>query len=71
MEHLHVLELELRLSNERLRLAKAKTISEINYRTVLVDQMNRELEHEKEFIGLEQLNNSLTDDELLMELIKP
>lgn len=69
MEHLHVL--ELRLSNERLRLAKAKTISEINYRTVLVDQMNRELEHEKEFIGLEQLNNTLSDDELLMELIKP
>lgn len=69
MEHLHVL--ELRLSNERLRLAKATTISEINYRTVLVDQMNRELEHEKEFIGLEQLNNSLTDDDLLAELIKP
>jgi hypothetical protein len=68
MEHLHVL--ELRLSNERLRLAKAKTISEINYRTVLVDQMNRELSHEKEFIGLEQLNNTLSDDELLMELIK-
>ena len=51
MEHLHVL--ELRLSNERLRLAKAKTISEINYRTVLVDQMNKELSHEKEFIGLD------------------
>ena len=68
MEHLHIL--ELRLSNERLRLAKAKTLSEINYRTVLIDQMNRELEHEKEFIGLEQLNN-LTDDELLAELIKP
>ena len=69
MEHLHVL--ELRLSNERLRLAKATTISEINYRTVLVDQMNRELEHEKEFIGLEQLNNSLSDDDLLAELITP
>ncbi len=69
MEHLHVL--ELRLSNERLRLAKAKTISEINYRTVLVDQMTKELSHEKEFIGLEQLNNTLSDDDLLAELIKP
>ena len=69
MEHLHVL--ELRLSNERLRLAKAETISEINYRTVLVDQMNRELSHEKEFIGLEKINNSLSDDDLLAELIKP
>jgi hypothetical protein len=69
MEHLHVL--ELRLSNERLRLAKATTISEINYRTVLVDQMIKELSHEKEFIGFEQLNNTLSDDDLLAELIKP
>lgn len=55
--------LELRLSHERARLAKAKGESEAALRRVWIAQI------EKELAGEPTLISDMTDDELLAELL--
>lgn len=59
----HLDALNLRLSNERIRLANAKTQQERELRTVWISQIEKEIGHENQFSGVE-----LSDDELLWEL---
>ncbi len=69
MDHLSAL--ELRLSHERSRLAKAKTAAETAMRSVWVAQIEKEIAAELEFLGQVETalaNENLTDDELLAEL---
>lgn len=62
MDHLSVL--QLRLSNERMRLAQATNQGEIDLRTVWIKQMEKEIAGELEF----EFDNNMTDEELLKEL---
>lgn len=62
MNHLDAL--ELRLSNERVRLAAAKRSSEIELRTVWVAQIEKEIAAEK----ARSTEVEMSDDELLAEL---
>ena len=66
----HLDALSLRLSHERSRLNAAKTDAERQLRTVWVDQLEREIAGERQFLGLphETLMDDLSDDELLAEL---
>lgn len=65
--HLHYL--ELRLSNERSRLADAKSDGERELRQVWVSQLEREIAKEIEFLGGKvQDLTEIDDDELLAEL---
>ena len=50
LSHLHAL--EYRLSNERVRLAEAKTKKEIEMRKVWVAGIEKEIENEKKFLGI-------------------
>lgn len=63
----HLSALQLRLSNERGYLAKAKTEGERQLRAVWIAQIEKEIASElsAELEG----NPSLTDDELLAELL--
>lgn len=65
--HLHIL--ELRLSNERARLEGAKSKNEVIMRGVYVDQMLKEIDSERKFLGLppETLYQG-NEDDLLAEL---
>jgi hypothetical protein len=63
MDHLGAL--ELRLSNERMRLAQAKTAKERELRKVWIAQIEKEIAKEREFIHID-----MSDDELLVELSK-
>lgn len=66
-EHLDAL--RLRLSNERLRLAAAKTDAEIQFRAVWLAQIEKEIEAEVIFLKIERTSlPDLTDEELLSEL---
>lgn len=69
IEHLNAL--ELRLHNETTRLKSAKTAKERSHRTVWVAQAQKELDREKERLGLtgnsEEID--LSDEELLAELL--
>jgi hypothetical protein len=63
MNHIGIL--ELRLSNERLRLSRATSQNERAIRQVYVDQMTREADAERQFLQMD-----MTDDELMKELTK-
>lgn len=64
MDHLSVL--QLRLSNERIRLSQATNKDEIALRSVWVKQMEKEVQGEIEFLNQ---CDDLTADELLKELL--
>lgn len=63
MDHLSAL--QLRLSNERIRLSQATNKKEIELRTVWVKQMEKEVEGEIKFLSV----NEMSADELLKELL--
>lgn len=60
----HLDSLELRLSNERIRLNQAKTTQEVKSRKVWIKQIEKEIKDEKEFLSL-SIEENLSDDELL------
>lgn len=64
MSHLNAL--ELRLSNERGYLAKAKTEGERELRRVWIAQIEKEIAGERVFVAKQ---DEMTDDELLAELM--
>lgn len=64
MDHLSAL--QLRLSNERIRLSQATNKDEIELRSVWVKQMEKEVQGEVELLNQ---HNDLTADELLKELL--
>lgn len=67
----HMKALELRLSNERVRLQNARTPKEKAARAVTVAQAEKELAHEKKFLGISAESESgpdLDDDDLLAQL---
>jgi hypothetical protein len=61
----HLNALNLRLSNERVRLSYAKTQGERELRMVWIAQIEKEIRAEKEFVGTD---TEMSDDELLREL---
>ena len=65
MTHLNAL--ELRLSNERGYLAKAKTEGERELRRVWIAQIEKEIAGERVFVAKQ---DEMTDDELLAELLQ-
>ena len=66
-DYSHLDALEIRLSNERVRLANAKTAYEKTLRGVWVAGITQEIEHERKILGLSEIE-TMTDDELLAEL---
>lgn len=72
MNHLDTL--ELRLSNERMRLANAKTPQERALREAWVAQIEREIAAERRFLAKDIIDPSieaLSDDELYAALCDP
>ena len=67
MTHLNAL--NVRLSNERIRLSNAKTAKEQAQRAVWVRQIEREIAGEIAFMGKVEELPAMTDDELLTELL--
>lgn len=71
----HLVALEQRLSRERERLKNARSSQEVAQRTVYVQQAEKEVASERDFLGLAQSPSpdldALSDDELLQELKKP
>lgn len=71
----HLDALNLRLSNERVRLSQAKTKNEIELRTVWVQGIEKEIKSEIEFLkskGIEvfiSIDDIPDDDVLLAELL--
>jgi hypothetical protein len=65
----HLEALNLRLSNERARLATAKTSYERNQRAVWVAQIEREIAGEMAFLAKVDDLPEMSDDELLAELM--
>lgn len=63
----HLNALELRLSNERVRLANAKTQHERDMRTVWIAQIEKEIAQERTTFGSDPVD-TMTDDELLKAL---
>lgn len=67
----HLNALQLHLSNERNRLATAKTQSEKELRAVWVRQLENEVAGEMAFLGQPQVESvEMTDDDLLAALAK-
>ena len=64
----HLNALELRLSNERIRLANAKTEGEKELRKVWIAQIEKEIANEHKFLSKSDELSEITDDELLKEL---
>jgi hypothetical protein len=66
----HLDALQVRLSNERNRLAAAKTDGERELRRVYVAQCEKEIAGEKAFLGIvDAPAAAMSDDELLAELL--
>lgn len=65
----HMEAIELRLSHERSRLAAAKTAQERQVRQVWAEGIERELKHEKEFLGIADSQTGMSDQDLLQELL--
>jgi hypothetical protein len=65
----HLEALNLRLSNERARLATAKTSCERNQRAVWVAQIEREIAGEMAFLAKVDDLPEMSDDELLAALV--
>ena len=68
-DHSHLLTLMTILSHERERLANAKSDQERALRSVWVSQLEREIAAEEAFLGLEPIDHTMSDDELLAELL--
>lgn len=68
MNTTHLNALELRLSHERERLAKAKTERERQMRQVWVSGIEKEIASERKLLGLTDNLPQISDDELLAEL---
>lgn len=64
----HLSALQLRLSNERARLAAATRPGEIELRKVWVAQIEKEIEQECAYFMPEARNIEMSDDELLEQL---
>ncbi len=65
----HLTALRLRLSHEKVRLAKAKTGNEKELRSVWVKQIEKEISDELVFLGIkEEPLPEMTDEEILNEL---
>ncbi len=64
----HLDHLELRLSNERMRLSRATSAGEREIRSVWVLQLEKEVQGEREFLKTQD-GIELTDDEILRELM--
>ena len=64
----HLSALQLRLSNERARLAAATRPGEIDLRRVWVAQIEKEIEQERVYVMPEARNIEMSDDELLEQL---
>lgn len=60
----HLAALELNLSNERMRLANAKTEGERELRKGWVKQLEKEIAFERKYFA----SDEISDDELLAEL---
>lgn len=65
MDHLSAL--ELRLSNERIRLSNAQSDAERELRQVWIKQIEKEIEAERGFNNLDD-SESMTEWELLSQL---
>lgn len=66
----HLLALDLRLSNERIRLASSKTARESAYRKISVAQIEKEIAGEKKFLNIPESINAIIDDDLLLEILQ-
>jgi len=67
----HLETLQLRLSNERIRLERATTDQERELRKVWVSQIEKEIADEKKFLNLNDAElPEMTDAEILAELEK-
>lgn len=66
----HLDALNLRLSHERERWRLAKSVAERNMRSVWVAQLEKEITHERVFLGLtaQPEIESINDDDLLAAL---
>jgi hypothetical protein len=62
--------LNLHLSNERIRLSQATTDKEKAIRKAWVKQIEKEIKGELKFLGIKECSDSITDDELMKELMK-
>ncbi|WP_145142255.1 hypothetical protein [Paenibacillus sp. Y412MC10] len=67
----HLNALYVRLSHERSRLDAAKTEQEREIRGVWVKGIEKEIESEKQFLGLTdtETNETISDDDLLYQLL--
>lgn len=69
MNTTHLVTLQERLSRERVRLSEARTQKEKQLRQVWVAQVEREIEQEMKFLGIEPVSAvEMSDDELLAAL---
>jgi hypothetical protein len=68
MDTSHLNALQLRLSNERNYLAKAKTEGERALRKVWIAQIEKEIAGEEKFLAKQEPEVEMTDDELLAAL---
>ena len=62
----HLSSLQLRLSNERIRLSQAISNGEAELRSVWVKQLEKEIQGELQFLDQ---HNTMSADELLKELL--
>ena len=70
-DYSHLNDLQFRLHNEQQRLANAVRVDEIKLRKVWVHQIEKEIDAEYKFLGVEPLaKESILDEELLAELFK-
>ena len=62
----HLNALQVSLSNERSRLAKAKTDGEVVLRSVWCKQLGKEVADERKRLGLDEMPiDEMSDDELI------
>ena len=64
----HLIALQNRLANEQGYLAAATRTAEQELRRVWIAQIEREISAEKAFLGMEDVECDMTDDELLAAL---
>jgi len=64
----HLIALQNRLADEQGFLALAKTASERALRQAWIAQIEREIAAEKTFLGMEEVECDMSDDELLAAL---
>lgn len=66
----HLDALQLRLSNERIRLANAKNAKEIAIRTIWVERCEKEVADEFRYLGMDSGPGPINEDDLLADLLK-